>query len=37
MMRGKIVVLLISVLAVGCNYKKNTDIEPNIEVPTTYS
>lgn len=37
MMRGKIVVLLISVLAVGCNYKKNTDIEPNIDVPTTYS
>lgn len=37
MMRGKIVILLISVLAVGCNYKKNTDIEPNIEVPTTYS
>jgi len=37
MMRGKIVILLISVLAVGCNYKKNTDIEPNIDVPTTYS
>lgn len=37
MMRGKIAILLISVLALGCNYRKNQDIEPNIEVPTTYS
>ena len=36
MMRDKILVLLISTLAMGCNYRKNTDIEPNIEVPKAY-
>ena len=37
MMRGKILILLVSVAAVGCNYKKDTDVQPNIEVPKTYS
>lgn len=37
MMRGTIFTLLVSVVAVGCNYRKNTDIQPNIEVPKTYS
>lgn len=37
MMRVKTVILLVSIVVVGCNYKKNTDIEPNIEVPMAYS
>jgi len=37
MMRGKIFILLMSIVSVGCNYRKNTDVQPNIEVPTTYS
>ena len=37
MMRGKIFILLMSIVSVGCNYRKNTDVEPNIEVPTTYA
>jgi len=37
MMRGTIFILLISVLAVGCNYKKETDTPPPVEVPDTYS
>ena len=36
-MPAVILILLASVLAVGCNYRKQTDIEPNIEVPTTYA
>ena len=36
MMRGKVFILLISILSVGCNYRKNTDVQPNIEVPTSY-
>ena len=35
-MRAKMLILLISVLAIGCNYRKNSDIQPNIEVPTKY-
>jgi multidrug efflux system outer membrane protein len=37
MMRGTILILLVSVLAVGCNYRKPTDIPPPVEVPDTYS
>jgi multidrug efflux system outer membrane protein len=37
MMRAGIAILLISVGVAGCNYRKNTDVEPNIDVPTTYS
>jgi len=37
MMRGVILILLGSALAVGCNYRKTTDVEPNIPVPETYS
>lgn len=37
MMRGSILMLLASALAVGCNYKKETDIPPPVQVPTTYS
>ena len=37
MMRGAILVLLVSVLAVGCNYKKETDPPPPVEVPATYT
>lgn len=36
-MRAKILILVVSITAVGCNYKKTTDVEPNVEVPTTYS
>ncbi len=36
-MRAQITLVLVAVVAVGCNYRKNTDIQPNIEVPTTYS
>lgn len=36
-MRAKITILVVSLVAVGCNYRKNTDIQPNIEVPETYS
>jgi len=37
MMRGMILILVVSVLAVGCNYKKETDTPPPVEVPDTYS
>jgi len=37
MMRGVILILLGSALAAGCNYRKTTDVEPNIPVPETYS
>jgi NodT family efflux transporter outer membrane factor (OMF) lipoprotein len=37
MMRTTILILLISMVGVGCNYRKSTDIEPNIEVPASYS
>jgi len=36
-MRAKITILVVSLVAMGCNYRKNTDIQPNIEVPETYS
>lgn len=36
-MRGAIIVLWVSVLAAGCNYRKTTNIEPIIPVPETYS
>ena len=36
-MRETSLILLMSMVAVGCNYRKTTDIEPNIDVPTTYS
>jgi NodT family efflux transporter outer membrane factor (OMF) lipoprotein len=36
-MRGKVQILLLLIAVVGCNYRKTTDIEPNIEVPPTYS
>ena len=37
MMRSMILILLVSAIVVGCNYRKNTDIQPNVEVPTNYS
>ena len=37
MMRGTILILLVSALAVGCNYTKETDPPPPVEVPDTYS
>jgi multidrug efflux system outer membrane protein len=37
MMRGRTFILLVSLWAVGCNYRKHTDIEPNIAIPATYS
>ena len=37
MMRTLIPILLISIVAAGCNYRKDTDIEPNVEVPTSYA
>ena len=37
MMRGAILILLVSVLAVGCNYTKETDPPPPVEVPGTYT
>ncbi|MGD8825951.1 MAG: TolC family protein [Myxococcales bacterium] len=33
---GSMLVLLASVVAAGCNYKKTTDIPPPVEVPETY-
>lgn len=36
-MRAVILIAVVSMMTVGCNYRKTTDIEPNIEVPTTYS
>jgi len=36
-MRDTILILLVSALAAGCNYKKQTDIPPPVEVPDTYS
>jgi NodT family efflux transporter outer membrane factor (OMF) lipoprotein len=36
-MRGKVQILLLLIPVVGCNYRKTTDIEPNIEIPQTYS
>lgn len=37
MMRGAIPILLVSMLAVGCNYTKETDPPPPVEVPVTYT
>ena len=37
MMRGAILILLVSMLAVGCNYTKETDPPPPVEVPDTYT
>jgi len=36
-MRRTMVILLGSFLAVGCNYKKETDPPPPVEVPSTYT
>ena len=36
-MRGLILVLLSLVLALGCNYRKETNPPPPVEVPTTFS
>ncbi len=35
-MRSSVLVLLASVAAAGCNYKKTTDIPPPVEVPEAY-
>jgi multidrug efflux system outer membrane protein len=37
MIRGTILILLASMLAVGCNYTKEKDPPPPVEVPATYS
>ena len=37
MMRGAIQILLVSALAVGCNYTKETDPPPPVEVPAGYT
>ena len=37
MMRGTILILSVSMLAVGCNYKKETDIPPPVEVPGAFT
>jgi NodT family efflux transporter outer membrane factor (OMF) lipoprotein len=37
MMRGLILILLASALAVGCNYRKETDPPPPVQVPETYT
>lgn len=37
MMRGTILLLLSSLLAVGCNYKKETDPPPPVEVPGAFT
>ena len=37
MMRGTILILSVSMLAVGCNYTKETDPPPPVEVPDTFS
>ena len=37
MMRGAILILLVSTLAVGCNYAKETDPPPPVDVPATYT
>ncbi|NOQ83592.1 MAG: hypothetical protein GQ551_06245, partial [Myxococcales bacterium] len=37
MMRGAILILLVSVWAVGCNYTKEKDPPPPVDVPDTYS
>lgn len=36
-MRGSMIILLSSVLATGCNYKKQTDIPPPVKVPPAYT
>lgn len=36
MNRGSMLVLMASVAAAGCNYKKTTDIPPPVQVPETY-
>ncbi len=36
-MRGTILILVASVLAVGCNYTKETDVPPPVEVPDTFT
>jgi outer membrane protein TolC len=37
MMRGTILILSVSMLAVGCNYKKETDIPPPVDVPGAFT
>jgi NodT family efflux transporter outer membrane factor (OMF) lipoprotein len=37
MMQSMILVLLVSAVALGCNYKKATDISPPVEVPNRFS
>lgn len=37
MTRGAILILLFATLAVGCNYTKETDPPPPVEVPATYT
>jgi NodT family efflux transporter outer membrane factor (OMF) lipoprotein len=36
-MRAVFLIFLVSALAVGCNYRKETDIPPPVEVPGTFS
>ena len=37
MMRGTILILLVSMLAVGCDYTKEWDVPPPVEVPSSYT
>lgn len=37
MTRVVILIAVVSMATVGCNYRKTTDVQPNIEVPETYS
>ncbi len=37
MMRGMFLILLSSVLALGCNYRKQSDVQPPVEVPDSYT
>jgi NodT family efflux transporter outer membrane factor (OMF) lipoprotein len=37
MMHGTILILLVSAVALGCNYKKATNIPPPVEVPAAFS
>jgi len=37
MRRGAILILLVSMLAVGCNYTKEEDVPPPVEVPSSYT
>ncbi len=36
-MRETSLILLVSMVVVGCNYRKTTDIQPNVDVPKTYT